>query len=177
MNDITTRQPSTGPNLGVFKDESLAQPYESALARASDLEKQPQPHPDDLIIARSIRRALDSLRSVVDQAQNRHLERISEEVAKRSHSPGAFKRGDGGGKGPAKFTFTNLPIVDRQDILRELSAEYARDLAVLASNPNVRCHFQDQVHRIAASYAYMITYAESAAKQRYVLFYPSAQSP
>jgi len=85
---------------------------------------------------------------------------MKDEVAKRKHLARPFSDG--------RLSFTSLPIVERQDILRSLSAEYAADLHAVFE----KCTLFDSmgsVRRIAASYAYYSTYS-NARESRLVLF-------
>jgi hypothetical protein len=128
------------------KDMTLAAPYEGILGRISELEKL------EPLSGSNKKSQLDLITKVVNNAKSRHLQRMNDEVAKRKSL--ARPSPDGG---HAQSTFTSLPIVERQDILRSLSAEYAADVHAVFE----RCPSFDSIasiRKVAASYAYLSTY-------------------
>jgi hypothetical protein len=135
------------------KDSTLTAPYEELDHRILQLEKSDAS-------GCSKRAQLNLIIAVVSNAKNRHLQRMKDEVAKRKQLARPFSDG--------RLSFTSLPIVERQDILRSLSAEYAADLHAVFE----KCTLFDSmgsIRRIAASYAYYSTYS-NARESRLVLF-------
>jgi hypothetical protein len=135
MDEMARREP-------LAKDLTLAAPYEGILGRISELEKL------EPAAGSSKRTQLKLITGVVDDARVRHLQRMTEGARRKSQAR-SFPNGC--------LTFTSLPIVERQDILRSLSAEYAADVhAVFMKCPSFDTI--SSIRKIAASYAYLSTY-------------------
>ena len=138
---------------------TLAAPYEGILGRISELEKL------EPLSGSNKKSQLGLITKVVNNAKSRHLQRMNDEVAKRKSL--ARPSPDGG---HAHSTFTSLPIVERQDILRSLSAEYAADVHAVFE----RCPSFDSIasiRKVAASYAYLSTYDKK--RESRLVFPPS----
>lgn len=147
MDEMARREP-------IAKDLILAAPYEDILGRILDLEKL------EPAAGSSKRTQLDLITGVVDSAKVRHLKRITEGARRRPQARPLL----GGGS-----TFTSLSIVERQDILRSLSAEYAASLHAIFE----KCPSFDtiaSIRKVAASYAYRSTYNKKRESRLVSLF-------
>lgn len=127
------------------KDSDLAAPYEDTVKRIALLET--RNHTMGTVKLEE----LSQITQVVEDARSRFFARIEEELLKRNPRR-QFTR-DGHFNKPR---FTDLPIIERQDILRSLSAEYAAAVEMVAEE----CLTFDgkaSVSKIAASYAHILT--------------------
>lgn len=123
-------------------DRVLAQPYEAVRSQIAKLEEQ---FP---AFGSLKRQQLDIITRAVDDINQIALERM-EEAVKRSTSSKTIR--------DRPKTFTDLPIIERQDVLRSISAEYAAAVEVAAQVCSA-FDLDSSVFRIAASYAYVSTY-------------------
>lgn len=124
-------------------DVTLAQPYEAARRQIAKLEEQ---FP---AFGRLKRQQLSLITQAVDNIKQVALERMEEAVKRSTASRTSRDR---------PKTFTDLPIIERQDVLRSISAEYAAAVEVTARVCSA-FDLDSSVVRIAASYAYVSTHS------------------
>ncbi|KAF9652372.1 hypothetical protein BDM02DRAFT_3183762 [Thelephora ganbajun] len=114
---------------GAAPDPVLLAPHQSRLDDLEEYERKVAKHPECSIYATTLRRELDALKKHVDDVHTKW------------------------GKATGR-TFTDLPIETRQDRLRALSKEFARDPKLEVGIGYVALRTRDERIEFKASYAY-----------------------